>query len=186
MSTSGQSTRSTGTGRTVVAGAIAGLIGGVAMAMVMMIVTALAGMGFLAPLYAIAATFNRSWAMTKGFDLAPLLVGLMLHMINSALFGLLFTLLLRGLFPRALALPAAAAVAGMAWGLILLVVNQFIVLPLADPPLVTATSGIFGWWLVGHLMYGVVLGAIVGAPLGNVHVPLTRPRPRTRTGQATS
>ena len=179
MSTIGQSTRSTGTGRTVAAGAIAGLIGGVVMAMVMMIVTALAGMGFLAPLYAIAATFNRSWAMAKGVDGGPLLAGLMLHMLNSALFGLLFTLLLRGIFPRALALPAAA-LAGMAWGLILLVVNQFIVLPLADPPLVTATSGIFGWWLVGHLMYGVVLGAIVGATLGNVHAPLTR------TGQAIS
>jgi hypothetical protein len=75
-------------------------------------------------------------------------------------------------------------VAGMVWGLILLVVNQFIVLPLADPPLGTATSGIFGWWLVGHLMYGVVLGAIVGATLGNVYAPLTRMH--TPTGQATS
>ena len=78
------------------------------MAMFMMIVTALTGMGFLAPLYAIAATFNQSWAMTKGFDLVPVLVGLMLHMVNSAVFGLIFVLLAHWIYPRALTLPAAA------------------------------------------------------------------------------
>ncbi|HUY75692.1 MAG TPA: DUF6789 family protein [Ktedonobacterales bacterium] len=146
-------------------GAIAGLVGGIIMAMFMMIVTALTGMGFLAPLYGIAATFNPSWAMTKGFDLAPILVGLMLHMVNAAVFGLIFTVLARRLFPRALTLPAAV-VTGMVWGLIVLVVNQFAVLPLVDTPLATATGSIFGWWLVGHLMYGVVLGVIAGATLG--------------------
>ncbi len=158
-------------------GLLAGLIGGIGMAMLMMIVTALAGMGFLVPLYAIAATFNRSWAMTHGFNGGPLLVGLMLHMVNSAIFGLIFTLLLRWVFPRALALPLAA-VAGMVWGLILLFVNQLIVLPIADPPMVTATSGIFGWWLVAHLMYGVVLGAIVGATLGHLAHTVDRAAPR--------
>jgi hypothetical protein len=146
-------------------GAIAGLIGGVVMAMLMMMVTAVSGMGFLAPLYAIAATFNPSWAMTTGFALAPILVGLMLHMMNSVIFGLLFTLLLRGIWQRGLALPVAL-VAGMVWGALLLAVNQLIILPALDRPLVTATSGIFGWWLIAHLMFGVVLGAIVGATVG--------------------
>lgn len=146
-------------------GLLAGLIGGIVMAMFMMMVTALTGMGFLAPLYAIAATFNHAWAMTKGFDLTPILVGLMLHMVNSAVFGLIFALLVARLLPRALALPAAT-MAGMVWGLILLAVNQLIVLPSVDAPMVAATSSIFGWWLVGHLMYGVVLGVIAGATLG--------------------
>jgi len=148
-------------------GLIAGLIGGIVMAMFMMIVTALTGMGFLAPLYAIAATFNHAWAMTKGFDLAAILVGLMLHMVNSAVFGLIFALLGAWLLPRALALPAAA-MAGMVWGLILLAINQLIVLPLVDAPMAVATNGIFGWWLVGHLMFGVVLGVIAGATLGRL------------------
>ena len=146
-------------------GLIAGLIAGIVMAMFMMLVTGLSGQGFLAPLYAIAATFNPSWAMTKGFAVAPILVGLMVHMMNSAVFGLIFALLARLLFPRALTLPLAA-VAGSVWGLILLGVNQLIILPLVDTPLVTATNGIFGWWLIGHLMYGVVFGVIAGAALG--------------------
>ncbi len=146
-------------------GAIAGLISGIVMAMFMMIVTALTGMGFLAPLYAIAATFNPSWAMTKGVDLGPILVGLMLHMVNSAVFGVIFTLLARWLLPRALTLPMSALV-GMMWGLILLAVNQLIVLPAVDTPMVTATNGILGWWVAGHLMYGIALGVIAGAALG--------------------
>lgn len=137
------------------------------MAMFMMMVTAFTGMGFLAPLYAIAATFNASWAMTKGLDLLPILIGLMIHMVNSAVFGLVFALLAAWLFPRALTLPAAIAV-GMVWGLIVLAVNQIIVLPLVDRPMETATSGIFGWWLIGHLMFGVVLGVIAGASLGRL------------------
>lgn len=137
------------------------------MAMFMMIVTALTGMGFLAPLYAIAATFNPSWAMMKGFDLGPILVGLMLHMVNSAVFGLIFALLVCWIYPRTLALPVAA-IAGMVWGLILLVVNQYIVLPLVDASMVTATRGIFGWWLIGHLMFGIVLGVIAGATIARL------------------
>ncbi len=146
-------------------GALAGLIAGMVMAMLMMVVTGLNGMGFLAPLYAIAATFNPSWAMTKGFDAAPILVGLMLHMMNSAIFGAIFALLARWLYPRALTLPLAA-MAGMVWGLLLLVVNQFVILPAVDKPMATATNGIFGWWLLGHLMYGIVLGMVAGAALG--------------------
>ncbi|HLZ21271.1 MAG TPA: hypothetical protein VKQ30_04025 [Ktedonobacterales bacterium] len=161
-------------------GLIAGLVGGIVMAMFMMIVTALAGMGFLAPVYAIAATFHPSWAMTRGFDLAPLVVGLMLHMMNSAVFGLIFTLLARWLLPRARSLPASA-VAGMVWGLLLLAVNQAIVLPLVDTPMATATSGIFGWWLIGHLMYGGVLGMIAGATLGR---PASAPGRLAHAGRA--
>ncbi|MDE3230240.1 MAG: hypothetical protein KGO05_10190, partial [Chloroflexota bacterium] len=123
------------------------------------------GMGFLAPLYAIAATFNPTWAMTKGFDLVPVVVGLMIHMMNSVIFGLLFALLLRWIAPRALALPISA-VAGMIWGLIVLGVNQSLVLPALDKPLLSATNGVFGWWLLSHLMFGVALGAIAGAMLG--------------------
>lgn|SRR5487761_2008091 len=148
-------------------GMIAGLVAGMVMAMFMMIVSALTGMRFLAPLYAIAATFNTSWAMSKGFVLTPILVGLMLHMVNSALFGMIFTLLARLAIPRTLALPGGAMV-GMLWGIVLLVINQYLVLPLFDAPMATATSSIFPWWVVGHLMYGVVLGVIAGVTLGRV------------------
>jgi hypothetical protein len=146
-------------------GALAGLIGGIVMAMFMMVVTALTGMGFLAPLYAIAATFNSPWAMTKGFDPVPVVIGLMVHMMNSIIFGLIFALLLGWIAPRALALPVSA-VAGMVWGLIVLGVNQLLVLPALDRPMLTATNGVFGWWLIAHLMFGLALGAIVGATVG--------------------
>lgn len=152
-------------GRIVVWGGIAGLIGGIAMAMLMMIVTAVMGMGFLKPLYLIAATFHRSWAADMGFHLGPMLVGAMTHMFNAILFGIIFALLLAWIVRRGAGI-GGALVAGMIWGIILLVFNQFVTLQIFDPPLahaVTMTSTIFIWWLISHLMYGAITGAIVGA-----------------------
>lgn len=152
-------------GKVVGWGAIAGLVGGIVMAMMMMMVTALSGMGLLAPVYAIAATFNPSWAATRGFDLVPLLVGLMVHMMNSAIFGAIFAALLWRIAPRTLVSPVSL-LSGMVWGALLLGFNQLIVLPALDKPLLAATSGIFGWWLLSHLMFGAVLGALAAATLG--------------------
>ena len=157
-------------------GVIAGLIGGIAMAMIMMIVTAVLGMGFLAPLYLIAATFHPAWAMAQGLQIAPLLVGLMVHMVNSAVFGVIFAIVLRSIFRRAVGV-VAAAVAGMAWGILIFLVMTYGVLRLLDSAMahaITTNGALLAWWIASHLMYGVVLGAIVGATVGSAVSPLAR------------
>ncbi len=40
-------------------------------------------------------------------------------------------------------------------------INQTVVLPLVDPAMASATGGMLFWWAVSHLLYGLVLGAIV-------------------------
>ena len=163
----------------VARGVIGGLIGGIAMAMIMMVVTAVKGMGFLKPLYLIAATFHQPWAMQTGFALGPVLVGAMLHMMLSVVFGLVFVVVL-AMVTRSGAAAPLWVIAGMVWGVTVLVVNQNIVLPIVDPAMATATNGLLFWWVVAHLMFGLVLGASAATPVpagSQVPVRSTRSRP---------
>jgi uncharacterized membrane protein YagU involved in acid resistance len=90
------------------------------------------------------------------FQVAPFIVGLMGHMVNSVIFGLIFlaivaTLQLRGI---------TAVVAGMMYGIVVYAVMYWLVLR----NLLSGTSGSFlsadpEWsWIVGHLMFGAILG----------------------------
>ena len=54
----------------------------------------------------------------------------------------------------------------MVWGLLLFAVNEYLILPIVDRALATGVGKILFWWLLGHVMYGVVLGLIVGSPAG--------------------
>lgn len=141
-------------------GAIAGLVGGIMMAMLLMIVDLVRGVGFWHPMYLMAAFFNPAWAHTSDFALGPLLAGFLLHLFNSALFGVIFALLVRFVLPKPLSL-IVGVILGMAFALGLLLFNTFALLPGVDVALlraVTATGGMFAWWIVAHLLYGAGLG----------------------------
>jgi hypothetical protein len=146
-------------------GLIGGIAGGIALAMLMMLVSAAKGTGFLKPLYQIAATFHQPWAVDQGVQIGPLLLGLMIHMVNSAMFGLILAIVVGALTHQRGFGAATWVLAGMTGGLLLLLVNQYLVLPIVDPAMATDMSGILAWWTVGHLMYGAVLGAIPASPL---------------------
>src|SRR5918995_7513933 len=100
---------------TLAAGAIAGIIGGILMAAFAMMYAELMGMGFLAPLLMIGATFYGPEALVGGGGV--LLYGLVLHMITSAVWGAIFAALL----PRGISL-AAATGWGVLFGLVVAVV----------------------------------------------------------------
>jgi hypothetical protein len=147
-------------------GVVGGVVGGLVMAMITMVGAAANGMGFLTPLYLIAATFHQPWATAQGVQIGPLLLGLMDHMVNSAIFGLFLALVL-GALVREHGLSATGWVlAGMIWGLVLLIANQYVILGLVDPAMETGMRAIMAWWVVSHLMYGLVLGAIIASPMG--------------------
>jgi len=145
----------------IVHGVLGGLAGGIVMAMIMMIVTAAMGMGLLRPLYLIAATVHQPWAMHSGVGLVPLIIGLMIHMVNSAIFGIIFALLLGAVARHSSVWPVSGALVGMAWGALILVINQAVVLPVVDPAMASATGGMLLWWAMSHLMYGLGLGTVV-------------------------
>jgi len=129
-------------------GALGGLIAGMVMAMVAMLYTLIAQGDLLAPLKQMGATFFPA----DSGSATSLVAGLVLHMMMSIVFGIIFALLAKdriaGVGPLVLA--------GMIFIAVEWAIARFVVLPVVDRPLV-ATFGASGG-IVAHLMFGIVLG----------------------------
>jgi uncharacterized membrane protein YagU involved in acid resistance len=145
----------------LILGAVVGMIGGAAMAMFTMIASATyLGMGFFTPLYVISSPLLGQQAMMmamKGgvfyFTAGPALLGLVIHMMWSALFGMIFGLIAYLLHLKG----ATAVVAGLVYGLLVMVFMSFVVLPLVHAP---SLGQLMGWlsFSIGHLLFGMVVG----------------------------
>ena len=154
------------TGRGWVKGGVGGLIAGLVFAMWAMIVGAFTpGSNLLAAPQGIAQSIGIG-AQGHDIQIVPLLAGLMGHMMNSVIFGLLFVGILAALKLRG----SGTVVAGMVYSLAVYVVMYLVVLR----GLLSSTSPSFlsanpEWsWIVGHLIFGVALGALLS------HGPLAR------------
>ena len=89
--------------------------------------------------------------------------GLIWHFINGTfIFSLLYAY---GLYS---VLPGKPWAKGLEWGLTLWVLSEIIVMPLVGMGFFSTRAPETGiaiyWLLMGHLLYGIVLGAIVGSP----------------------
>ena len=145
----------------LIAGAIAGMIGGAMMAMFTMIATVTyLGMGFFTPLYVIASPLTGRQAMMAAmhggafyFALGPAVLGLVVHMMWSALWGIIFGLIAYELHLRG----AAAVIGGIVYGVLVMLVMSFIVAPIVGAP---NFFQLLGWptWTTGHLLFGIVVG----------------------------
>ena len=135
---------------------VAGLVAGIVMAMWQMMVEAFGGNGFWSPSVYIAATLLRnlqSVAMPVPFDFVSVMVGLMGHMMNSVIFGLIFTFLIGARFHSLV----GQVVAGLIYGVVIFLVMQLIFVPILDPVMLRLNTIAF---LIAHMMFGVVLGAL--------------------------
>jgi len=135
-----------------------GLVASIVMGMWQMILEAIipGGAGFWSPLVFIAATILRDLqtvSVPVPFHLLGVLLGLMGHMMNSVIFGLLFAYLIA---PRTRSL-IGQAVAGMVYGAAIYVVMWFAIVPLVDPVMAHLNPLIFS---LGHFMYGLALGLV--------------------------
>jgi hypothetical protein len=169
-------TRTDHIGNWVRQGALGGLIAGIVMAMVAMMYTLVAQSDLLAPLKQMGATFFPS---DSGSGMS-LLAGLMLHMVMSITFGIVFALIVVG---RASGY-GPLAVAGVVYVAVEWAIARFVVLPAVDPALVTtfgATGGI-----VAHVMFGIVLGGWLAWRLARSAAGLgSPPRPWSEVTQRT-
>lgn len=144
-------------------GIIGGVIAGVAMVTAAMVWMALVGQGFFKPLDVIASILMGKAAINPGFQVVPELVGIMIHLALSALFGLFFAFAVsRASWPSGAIIGAA-----LAYGLLLWIVNVVIIdanfipagLSLAPTPLM----------IVVHLVFGLVLGLVTAPKLSRDH-----------------
>ncbi len=127
----------------VEAGAIAGLAGGVAMAILAVLYAGIAGLGFLSPIRAIAMTLVGTHAAYEMGPVGVVVLGLVIHVVVSIVFGIVFAALMPAHVPASPSL-ALALFAGVS----ILVLMSLVVLPVVNP---VARS---------HLMWGSSPGVI--------------------------
>lgn len=143
-------------------GIIVGIIGGILMIMFIMIATATyLHMGFFTPLYAIAvpllgqqALITSLTAGTFYLALGPALLGLVVHLLWSALWGLIFGLLARGLHLTG----GTAIISGLVYGVLVMLVMIFIVAPIVGASNFLQLLGSFVFITANALFYGLPLG----------------------------
>src|SRR5260370_40324784 len=119
-------------------GALVGVIGGILMVMFTMLATATyLQIGFFTPLYAIAAPLigrqTLLTSMTHGvfyLALGPALLGLVVHLLWSAFWGMNFGLLARKLHLTG----GVAIISGLVYGVVVMLVMSFIVEPIVGAP----------------------------------------------------
>lgn len=150
-------------------GATAGFLAGAVMVLLSPILSLLAGISIWLPPRLIAATFLGSSAIEEtGFAIGPVLMGLVIHMITSVVLGIIFGIVTH----RVLHLTTDFGLpiyAGLAYGLIVFFVAQFIILPLVNPSLAEFTVTPF---MAQNVIYGLCLG---------LFFILVRPQPYTNT-----
>jgi hypothetical protein len=136
-------------------GAIAGLIGGLAMA----VVGALLALATQADIWympkAIAAVVLGQPALANtGFDAAPVIVGTLIHFIVSAVLGVIYALLMSRVL-RVTTEYGAPVVGGLVYGAVIWLIAYFIVAPLLNPLLLEVYAPSL---IIQNLVYGTVTG----------------------------
>jgi hypothetical protein len=179
MSTTHTTSKPTSLGRGAYIGAVAGVLASLVMAVYAMVAAWVQDTGFFTPLYHIASVFappdTMMASMEAGmagdafhFSFGIAVLGAAVHMVTGAIYGAIFGVIVSRLRLGTLALAAL----GLVWGAIVLVVSAFVALPLAaevtgaGEPIADMAS-MAGWttFTVEHLIFGLVLGAVVGARL---------------------
>ena len=145
----------------LIIGAITGMIGGAIMAMFSMIATATyLGMGFFTPMYVIASPLIGQQVLMTSlhqglfyFALGPALLGLIVHMMWAALYGMIFGLIAFGAHLKGV----VAVISGLIYGVLVMLFMSFVIASIVGAP---NMLNLLGWstWTIGHLLFGLVLG----------------------------
>jgi uncharacterized membrane protein YagU involved in acid resistance len=94
----------------------------------------------------------------------PIIVGTLIHLLTGGIFGAVFAWIMPRL-PRGI-----WVVAGLIYGEAVWLISTFILLPIVAPLITTADAN-FNVLLIGHVIYGLVLG-IAGGTYGLLwHLP---------------
>lgn len=163
-------------GRLLAHGAAAGVLASLAMAMYAMVAAWEKGVGFFTPLHHIASLWASQTPMMGSMEAAAggddfaitagtALLGAAIHLATGAAYGVVFALLVSRL---RLGLLLLAGV-GLLYGLAVFAVSAFVGLPLAaaifdSGDQISSMAEMAGWgtFLGEHLLFGLVLGLLVG------------------------
>jgi hypothetical protein len=113
-----------------------------------MMVTLTMGQGFWTPMKLIAGTTHGVDVLIGGAGIV--LWGLIIHMMVSAGYGVLFALVM----PRSTR-PGAALVAGLIYGALIWAFMGSLIVPAINPTMHARLAMMSGWFFLEHLLYGV-------------------------------
>ncbi len=147
---------------------LVGIIAGMGFGMLEMVIEAVIGKGFWAPLRFIASVFTLGKDTDPSFSLIPVVVGLMGHMMNSVILGIIFAVVISRITSNVVGL----AVVGMVYAAAIFFVMWYLILPLIDPAMLLVNGvGFF----VSHLMYGLILGVGIASVRSGAQAPRLSP-----------
>mgnify|MGYP001034623723 CR=1 FL=1 len=145
--------------RVEVSGALAGLIGGVMMAIIgAALAIAIGDDLWKAPKLISTFVVNPDVAATPGFLAGPVIIGSLIHLVLSALFGIGFGILTTRIWNMPLSY-GAPMVLGFVYGLAIWLIAYFVVLPLVNPLVLEIYAPAF---LIQNLTYGLSTGLVYG------------------------
>jgi hypothetical protein len=139
------------------AGALAGVGGGLAMALIGALLTHALDQDSWLQLKVIASlVLGPAVAAQSGFAAEPILLGALIHLAAAALLGALFEVLMRRIarLPSDYGIPE---VAGLAYGLLIWLVAFFAVIPAVIPLLLQIYAPAL---IIQHLVYGAITGLL--------------------------
>ncbi len=139
------------------AGALAGLGGGLAMALIGALLTHALDQDRWLQLKVIASMVLGSAATAQsGFVAGPVLLGALIHLAVAALLGALFEIGMRRIarLPSDYGIPE---VAGLAYGVLIWMMAFFIVIPVVSPLLLQIYAPAL---IIQHLVYGAITGLL--------------------------
>jgi len=137
----------------IVSGVVAGVLGGIVMALFLAVCALEAGMDPLHPLRVIGSTFGGPEALEGGGGVVAF--GAALHLTTSALFGVVLAALIPRDFPSGCAIGVGAA-----YGLFTLGVMMSVVVPAVNPLFRPEMQPVGGSWVIAHVLYGLALGFV--------------------------
>lgn len=164
-------------GKWIASGAIMGVIAGLIFAVFEMVVAGILQGTFWGPLRMIGAIVLGSGALDPGYSLlTAIIAGLIVHVVLSAIYGIIFGVIAAAL-PKAHQNRINLIWIASAFGLLLWLVNFYIIAPLLFPWFTTANP------IVQFIAHTFFFGTALGLLLTTRHltareVPLERPAQR--------
>lgn len=139
---------------TIKRGALAGIAGGMVMAIWAMLALWADGSGLFAPLNLLAHTFWRGAPLDGTFNLGAVVLGVAIHLTTSMILGVVFAVALAQVGAPRQNL-ARQLITGAVFGLIVWVVSQFGIWPLIDGQ---AAPRFTPWaFAIGHTLFGLII-----------------------------
>jgi uncharacterized membrane protein YagU involved in acid resistance len=152
-----------GRGHALGGGVVAGLVGGAALALVMLIAALIQGHDIWIGMKGAAAPFLHERAMQPGFDATAVALGVVCHFAVSIVWGVLFAAVWYGL-SRGVTIGAGAV-----WGIVVWLAMYYVVLPVAGLSQMAHETPV-GMAILSHLIFGLVVAVSF--------LPYQRTRPR--------